>query len=90
MKDKELEGKRLVLLGGTSGVGLATAAAAANQGAKVVVVSSRQQKVDSALAALPKGSEGYAADLADEQQIEGLFKKIGEFDHLVFIAGEIL
>jgi len=90
MKDKELEGKRIVLLGGTSGVGLATAAAAANQGAKVVVVSSRQQKVDSALAALPKGSEGYAADLADEQQIEGLFKKIGEFDHLVFTAGETL
>jgi NAD(P)-dependent dehydrogenase (short-subunit alcohol dehydrogenase family) len=93
MKDKvnrSLKGKRIVLLGGTSGFGLATAMAAAEEGAHIVVVSSRQQRVDSALAELPAGSEGYAADLANEQQVEDLFKKIGEFDHLVFTAGENL
>jgi NAD(P)-dependent dehydrogenase (short-subunit alcohol dehydrogenase family) len=93
MKDKEnrsLQGKRIVLLGGTSGLGLATAKAAADEGANIVVVSSRQQRVDNALALLPAGSEGYVADLADEQQVENLFKQIGEFDHLVFTAGENL
>ncbi len=92
MKDKvkTLEGKRIVLLGGTSGVGLAIAVAAAEEGARIVVVSSRQQRVDSALAGLPKGTEGYVADLADEHQVETLFKKIGKFDHLVFTAGETL
>ncbi|HEX3383680.1 MAG TPA: SDR family oxidoreductase [Mucilaginibacter sp.] len=85
-----LNGKRIILLGGTSGFGLATAKAAAKLGANVVVVSSRQQRVDNALTFLPKGSEGYAADLADEKQIEALFKQIGEFDHLVFTAGETL
>ena len=78
------------MLGGNSGVGLATALATAEEGANVVVVSSRQQRVNSALAILPKGSEGYTADLANEQEIEALFKKIGEFDHLVFTAGEEL
>lgn len=93
MKDKEnrsLKGKRIVLLGGTSGFGLATAKAAADEGANIVVVSSRLQRVDNALALLPAGSEGYVADLADEQQVENLFKQIGEFDHLVFTAGENL
>jgi len=95
MKDKEisnngLKGKRIVLLGGTSGVGLATAIAAANEGAKVIVVSSNQKKVDNALAALPQDSEGYACNLTDEEQVKELFKKIGGFDHLVFTAGETL
>jgi NAD(P)-dependent dehydrogenase (short-subunit alcohol dehydrogenase family) len=95
MKDKEisnngLKGKRVVLLGGTSGVGLATAIEAANEGAKVVVVSSSQKRVDNALAVLPKDNEGYACNLTDEEQVKELFKKIGEFDHLVFTAGETL
>ena len=93
MKDKfnrSLEGKRIVLLGGTSGFGLATAKLAACEGANVVVVSSRKQRVDSALAALPAGSEGYIADMTDEQQVQNLFKQIGELDHLVFTAGENL
>jgi NAD(P)-dependent dehydrogenase (short-subunit alcohol dehydrogenase family) len=85
-----LKGKRIVLLGGTSGFGLATALAAAAEGAELVVVSSRQQRVDEALAVLPQGSTGYAANLTDEQQIAALFEKIGEFDHLVFTAGESL
>jgi NAD(P)-dependent dehydrogenase (short-subunit alcohol dehydrogenase family) len=92
MKDKvsSLKGKRIVLLGGTSGFGLATAKAAAEEGAEIVVVSSSRQRVDGALAVLPRGSQGHLANLADEQDIENLFKQIGEFDHLVFTAGENL
>lgn len=96
MKDKEtfaktsLNGKRVVLIGGTSGFGLATAKAAAAEGADLVVVSSRQISVDRALSELPDGAKGYAVDISDEQQAEDLFKKIGEFDHLIFSAGETL
>ena len=96
MKDKEtiakssLNGKRVVLIGGTSGFGLATAKAAAAEGADLVVVSSRQSSVDKALSILPEGAEGYAVDVSDEQQVEELFKQVGEFDHLIFSAGEAL
>jgi len=88
--NSSLAGKRIVLLGGTSGFGLATAQAAASLGAEVVVVSSRQQKVDQALATLPSASKGIVVDLTDEQQIKTFFKQTGEFDHLVFTAGESL
>ncbi len=88
--NSSLQGKRIVLLGGTSGFGLATAQAAASEGADVVVVSSQQQKINTALATLPAGSKGYAVDLNNEQQIDTFFKGVGEFDHLVFTAGETL
>jgi NAD(P)-dependent dehydrogenase (short-subunit alcohol dehydrogenase family) len=85
-----LNGKRVVILGGTSGIGLATAKAAQGQGAAVVVASSRSERVESALAKLQGKSEGEVVDLADESQARALFERIGAFDHLVYSAGERL
>lgn len=85
-----LEGERIVVLGGSSGIGLAVAQAAAEQGASVVIASSRQARVDEALGALPAGSEGHALDLADEAAVAALFARLGAFDHLAFTAGESL
>ena len=48
-----LDGKRIVVLGGSSGIGLATAQAAAREGASIVIASSRKTRVDQALATLP-------------------------------------
>jgi NAD(P)-dependent dehydrogenase (short-subunit alcohol dehydrogenase family) len=39
---------------------------------------------------LPKGTEGYALDLSNEEQVQTFFDRIGAFDHLVFTAGETL
>jgi NAD(P)-dependent dehydrogenase (short-subunit alcohol dehydrogenase family) len=48
----DLHGQRVVILGGTSGIGLATAKAAASRGAEVTVVSRQPASVDRALADL--------------------------------------
>lgn len=82
--------QHIVLLGGTSGLGLATARAAAAAGARVTVVSSREARVDAALAQLPAGAEGRVADLADATAVRDLFVATGPFDHLVYTAGEAL
>jgi NAD(P)-dependent dehydrogenase (short-subunit alcohol dehydrogenase family) len=86
----KLEHKRVVILGGTSGIGFATAEAAAREGAEVVVASSRKARLDRALAALPKGASGHVLDLAHEESIRSLFGTVGPLDHLVFTAGESL
>jgi NAD(P)-dependent dehydrogenase (short-subunit alcohol dehydrogenase family) len=85
-----LNKQRIVLLGGTSGIGFATAQAAALEGAQVVVVSRRQDRVDRAIAGLPEGTQGYVANLADEEELRVLFELIGAFDHLIFTAGDEL
>lgn len=85
-----LNGKRVIVLGGTAGIGLATARAAAERGADVIVASSRQSGVDKALAVLPAGARGSVLDLRDERAIAAFFAGVGEFDHLVYTAGEPL
>ncbi|WP_158942571.1 SDR family oxidoreductase [Granulicella sp. S190] len=83
-----LEDKCVLILGGTSGIGLAVAEGAKAEGSDVIVVSSRQSRVDSALKLLGKRTEGFVADLSDERAIEALFTKVGPFDHLVYTAGD--
>jgi NAD(P)-dependent dehydrogenase (short-subunit alcohol dehydrogenase family) len=85
-----LMGKRVVVLGGTSGIGFAIAKAAVGLGASLVVTSSRRERVDAAVLELGALASGRVADLADEAQTRALFERIGELDHLVFTAGESL
>ncbi|WP_329335591.1 SDR family oxidoreductase [Streptomyces sp. NBC_01352] len=85
-----LRGQRIVVIGGTAGIGLAVAEAAAREGAQVVVASRRQESVAAALERLPQGAEGRVLDVTDEDAVRAFFGRIGGFDHLVFTAGESL
>lgn len=84
-----LKGKRIVILGGTAGIGLAVAQGAAAEGALVVVVSSREARVREAIAKL-SGAEGRVVDLRSEANVRELFAELGAIDHLVYTAGEEL
>jgi NAD(P)-dependent dehydrogenase (short-subunit alcohol dehydrogenase family) len=53
-----LKGKRVIILGGSTGIGFATAKAAAAEGAKVVIVSGNQSKINNALSQLPEDADG--------------------------------
>jgi NAD(P)-dependent dehydrogenase (short-subunit alcohol dehydrogenase family) len=90
LADTDLQGQRVVVLGGTSGIGLAAASAAAAAGADVTVVSSREASVERALAELPPGAVGQAVDLTDASSVQAFFGRQGALDHLVYTAGESL
>jgi NAD(P)-dependent dehydrogenase (short-subunit alcohol dehydrogenase family) len=85
-----LENKRVVVAGGSSGIGLATAIAAASQGAQVFIASRNADRVSDALKHLPSDAQGDAVDFTDDAQVNAWFSKIGEFDHLIYTAGETL
>ncbi|MFP3184216.1 MAG: SDR family oxidoreductase [Paraburkholderia sp.] len=85
-----LKDKRIVILGGSSGLGFATAKAAADEGALVVIASSSQAKIAKAMEKLPSSVEGHVINLLDEASIEAFFRMIGPYDHLVYTAGDPL
>ncbi|MFM0644922.1 SDR family oxidoreductase [Paraburkholderia bryophila] len=88
--DMKLRNQRVVLLGGTSGIGLATARAALAMGASVIVVSSSAKRVADAVSELGERASGYAVDLSDQSDVRALFEQLGPFDHLVYSAGDAL
>ena len=85
-----LQHKKIVIVGGTSGIGFATARAALAQGAEVLVSSSKREKVETAVAALGAGADGVVADVNNAESMERLFNEAGHVDHLVYTAGESL
>ncbi|MFD8705404.1 SDR family oxidoreductase [Kitasatospora sp. NPDC059648] len=85
-----LAGKKIVIIGGTSGIGFEVARQAAAGGANVVVASSSQGRVDAATKRLGAPAEGRRLDVADGDAIAAFFEQVGQFDHLVYTAGESL
>ena len=84
----ELSGTKVVVIGGTSGIGRAVAARVAALGADIVVASSSGARVDAARRDLPAGAVAVTVDVTDEEQVAALFEQVGSFDHLVYTAGD--
>jgi NAD(P)-dependent dehydrogenase (short-subunit alcohol dehydrogenase family) len=85
-----LKNTRVLIIGGTSGIGLAVAKAAAERGAVLVVASRRQSSVDRALAELPDDARGAVINLADAAALDEFAEMVGDIEHLVFTAGDSL
>jgi NAD(P)-dependent dehydrogenase (short-subunit alcohol dehydrogenase family) len=85
-----LKNARVLVIGGTSGIGLGVASAATERGAIPIVVSRHQSSVDRALSQLPEHARGATIDLTDPSALERLAADIGNIEHLVFTAGESL
>src|SRR5260370_18174384 len=87
---RDLSGKRIVVLGGSSGIGLAVAQQVVAQGARAIIASSNADRVQQAVTTLDGKAEGHTLDLSNERDIQNFFHNIGDFDHLVFTAGDTL
>ena len=84
-----LSNKKIVIIGGSSGIGFAIAKAAVEANANVVIVSRNSDKLNDAKQRLNNLVETCVADIRDLSQLELLFQKIGAFDHLQLTASEI-
>ncbi|TPI66832.1 SDR family oxidoreductase [Mesorhizobium sp. B3-1-3] len=80
-----LTGKKLIVVGGSSGIGFGVAAAALENGAEVVIVGRSEEKLKAAEKRLGGAGRvtGIAADMANEAEVSRLFEAAGIFDHLV-------
>jgi NAD(P)-dependent dehydrogenase (short-subunit alcohol dehydrogenase family) len=84
-----LAGSRIVIVGGSSGIGLGVAAAALGKGAELVIVSRSPKKLEAAAHRLSTSErvETIVGDMTREDEVARLFDRVGTFDHLVSTAG---
>lgn len=83
-----LEGLKIVIIGGSSGIGLASAKLARTEGAEVVIAGRSQEKLEHAVSELGDGVAARPADLASEDSIKKLFEAIDRVDHLLITGAE--
>ena len=85
---RDFEGQRVLVFGGGSGVGRATAAAFAARGARVAISGRTAHKLEAAAAGMGGTVTIHPADAGDEAAVEGVLGAVGEIDHLVITAGQ--
>jgi NADP-dependent 3-hydroxy acid dehydrogenase YdfG len=78
---EHIAGKRILVTGGTTGIGRATALMLAGSGAKVMIFGRNSEQVDETLSELraiegADESYGLVADVADEQEVARIFEAV--------------
>jgi NAD(P)-dependent dehydrogenase (short-subunit alcohol dehydrogenase family) len=82
-----LAGKKVVVVGGSSGIGLATAELAKKEGAEVVVASRNAERLKAAADRI--GAKAITADVTSDDSVADLFRKCGPVDHVVVTAAQL-
>lgn len=82
----KLSNQIVVVVGGSSGIGLATAEAAYAEGASVIIIGRSKDRLDQASARIGNGTRGIQADVEQEDSVEAAFAETGQFNHLFISA----
>jgi 3-oxoacyl-[acyl-carrier protein] reductase len=85
----ELQGKSVLITGGSKGIGLACAKAFAAEGCRVHIASRDKQRLELARKQLGGNAETHSVDLRDSQALRALAQACDEVDILVNNAGDI-
>jgi NAD(P)-dependent dehydrogenase (short-subunit alcohol dehydrogenase family) len=87
----KLQNKIAVITGGNSGIGLATAQAFIQEGAKVIIVGRNQQSLDEAVQILGEKATSIQADVANLADLDRLYttiqERVSKIDIIVVNAG---
>jgi NAD(P)-dependent dehydrogenase (short-subunit alcohol dehydrogenase family) len=84
----EFPKSRVLVVGGSSGIGEATAKAFAEAGAQVTIASRHPAKLAAAAARIGKGVATVTLDTTEEAEVEKFFNEAGRFDHVVVSAAQ--
>jgi NAD(P)-dependent dehydrogenase (short-subunit alcohol dehydrogenase family) len=84
----QLNGAVVVVAGASSGLGLATAVAAGDAGAHVVLVARDRERLDAARDSVGRDARAFALDVVDAGAVEDLFGALGRVDHVASFTGE--
>lgn len=83
----QLVGKKVVVVGGSSGIGLATARLAQAEGADVIIASRNEERLNAAASKLKVSA--VTADVTSDESVANLFHRCGPVDHVVVTAAQL-
>lgn len=83
-----LRGQKLFIIGGSSGIGKATALAAIESGAHVIIGGRTEEKLSAAQTEIGGKLDLVVVDVRDSRELDACFEKTGGFDHLIVTAVE--
>jgi NAD(P)-dependent dehydrogenase (short-subunit alcohol dehydrogenase family) len=82
-----LAGKKVVVVGGSSGIGLSTAELVTREGAEVIIASRNADRLNAAASTL--GAKAMPTDVTSDESVEHLFRSCGPVDHVVVTAAQL-
>ena len=85
-----LDGKKILVVGGSSGMGLATAANLAASGAEVTIASRSAEKLERARRCIAQPVTVAVLDISDDVSVQKFFKQFRALDHLVISAAGVV
>lgn len=78
----KLHDKTVLVIGGSTGIGLSVAKLAATEGAKVAIAARDRAKLQAARDEIGAHSQAHVVDIASEASVKALFDTVGRVDHL--------
>ena len=76
----------VVIIGATSGMGLATAQLLSSEGYRVIISGRSQDTIDKALSQLTGDCTGFLLDFTDSASVNHFFIQVGRHDHLALVG----
>ncbi|MCZ4344068.1 SDR family oxidoreductase [Sphingomonadaceae bacterium G21617-S1] len=83
-----LSDKKIIVISGSSGIGLEVARQAASRGARVTITGRSVERLKSAAASLPLSVDTAAFDVTDRSELKRFLAGVGTIDHLVSCFGD--
>ena len=83
----QLASKKVVVVGGSSGIGLSTAELARAEGAEVIIAARNADRLNAAAGRLK--AMAIPADVTSDESVAALFRACGPVDHVVVTAAQL-
>lgn len=85
----DMKDQRVLVVGGSSGIGEGVAHACLDVGARVVIASRSQDKLAAAAGRLGRGVRTLTTDTRHDDSVEAMWREAGEVDHVVVSAADV-
>lgn len=85
----EIKDTKILIIGGSSGLGLGIAKECSDKGAQVTIASRSKKKLQSAVHEIGEFANYCIVDITNNNSITALFEETGQIDHLIVTSGSV-